>query len=635
MDNSEMLRELVDLIETDAVSGNERAVAGKLRLALEAMGFRVSMDDAGASFGGNCGNLFAYRDGELPGALLFCAHMDRVPNGCGIKPSVRDGVLYSDGTTILAADDLSGVCSILSGLRILLSDDTPALPRLEVLFTVGEETELWGAKAFDLSQSRAEFCFVFDSAGHVGRFITAAPGICFITGRIRGRSAHAGIAPETGIDAAAALCRMLGTAKTGRLSPSATSNFPYLTTLEPPLNAVCSYAEFRGEARSRDRGELQRYLDDFRAHCEEIAAACGAELDLTMEMSNEAFSIPDDDPILSLCRAACAETDLPFLPEAAGGAMDANVLNARGLKSVGVATGYFDNHSTGEHLILAEFYKAAQLAAALVRAYIKSRSMQIGSSNDSAAVKAQYAVPKGLDTRLTFHEKYSTNRQGYGEWLVSHYDIRDGMTVLEVGCGTGSLWLGHDGIVSKCGKLILTDLSEGMLATAKENLGKRGNIEYRKADIQDLPFPDGSFDAVIANSMLYHVPDLEKGLREVRRVLKKGGVFYCATYGEHNFTDTLAEWFRLGGEDFRPNHNFTMQNGKEILGRFFEKITAVFYEDSLHVTEAEDLETYLRSLASFKAVIDLSVQKIRDILKAHAANGAIDLPKEYGMFLCR
>ena len=261
--------------------------------------------------------------------------------------------------------------------------------------------------------------------------------------------------------------------------------------------------------------------------------------------------------------------------------------------------------------------------------------MNIGSSNDSEAVKAQYATSKGLDIRIGFHDKYSTNKQGYGPWLVSNYDIRKGMNVLEIGCGTGTLWVGNDETVAKCGRLVLTDLSEGMLEKAKGNLGEKDNIEYRKEDIQDLSFDDDTFDVVIANAMLYHVPDLKKALSEVRRVLKNGGVFYCATLGENNFTDKLAEWFRLGGEEFNPNHNFTMQNGAEKLHTAFEDVTPVFYEDSLHITETEDLVTYLGSLASFKSVLDLPEQKIRDILAEHEINGAIDLPKDYGMFICR
>ena len=140
---------------------------------------------------------------------------------------------------------------------------------------------------------------------------------------------------------------------------------------------------------------------------------------------------------------------------------------------------------------------------------------------------------------------------------------------------------------------------------------------------------------MIANAMLYHVPDLSKGLSEVRRVLKNGGVFYCATLGENNFVEKLAEWFRLGGEEFNPNHNFTMQNGAEKLYAVFDDVTPLFYNDSFHITEIDDLMTYLRSLASFKAVLDLPEQKIRDILEKHAVSGAIDLPKDYGMFICR
>ena len=261
--------------------------------------------------------------------------------------------------------------------------------------------------------------------------------------------------------------------------------------------------------------------------------------------------------------------------------------------------------------------------------------MKIGSSNDSEAVKEQYSTSKRLDIRIAFHDKYSTNKQGYGSWVVSNYDIRKGMSVLEVGCGTGTLWLGSDDLVERCGKLVLTDLSEGMLKKAKENLGKKPNVEYQIEDIQNLSFDDDTFDVVIANAMLYHIPDLKKGISEVRRVLKNGGVFYCATLGENNFVEKLAEWFRSGGEEFNPNHNFTMQNGVEKLHAVFDDVTPLFYNDSLHITEIEDLVSYLRSLASFKAVLDLPEQKIRDILAEHAVNGAIDLPKDYGMFICK
>ena len=131
------------------------------------------------------------------------------------------------------------------------------------------------------------------------------------------------------------------------------------------------------------------------------------------------------------------------------------------------------------------------------------------------------------------------------------------------------------------------------------------------------------------------MPDLAKGIREVRRVLKEKGVFYCSTFGEHNFTEFLAEWFRLGGESFRPNHNFTMENGAQILRECFTEAEALFYEDSFHITDPEDLVGYLKSLASFKAVLDLPEEKIRRILQEHVKDGAIDLPKEYGMFICR
>ena len=261
--------------------------------------------------------------------------------------------------------------------------------------------------------------------------------------------------------------------------------------------------------------------------------------------------------------------------------------------------------------------------------------MQIGSSNNTEAVKQQYKTSEGLDIRISFHDKYSTNKQGYGNWLISNYEIHEGMKVLEVGCGTGSLWIGHDDILDQLEKLILTDLSDGMLEKARMNLGERNNIDYQIADIQELPFDDNCFDIVIANSMLYHVPDIEKGIREVRRVLKDDGVFYCATMGENNFVEQLAEWFKLNGECFHPNHNFTMQNGERMLKTAFTDIEARIYEDSLHITDIDDLVVYLSSLSSLKALNEMPYDKLKRIISDHTLNDAVDLPKEYGMFIAK
>ena len=261
--------------------------------------------------------------------------------------------------------------------------------------------------------------------------------------------------------------------------------------------------------------------------------------------------------------------------------------------------------------------------------------MQIGSSNNTEAVKEQYKTSNGLDTRISFHDKYSTNKLGYGNWIVSNYHISAGMKVLELGCGTGSLWIGRNELISQFGKLVLTDFSEGMLETARKNLGEKDQIEYRVADIQDLPFEDNTFDMVIANSMLYHVPDINKGISEVRRVLKDDGTFYCATLGENNFVEQLAEWFKLNGENFNPNHNFTMQNGAQKLKTAFSEIEARIYKDSLHITDIDDLLSYLTSLASLKALNDVPVERLKEIIAEYAVNGVVDLPKEYGMFIAR
>ena len=255
--------------------------------------------------------------------------------------------------------------------------------------------------------------------------------------------------------------------------------------------------------------------------------------------------------------------------------------------------------------------------------------------NNQKNVKEQYASANNLNTRISIHQKYSTNKMGFGDWIFSNYKITKGMKVLELGCGTGDMWKGHEDLMKVCSKLVLSDFSEGMLENAKTNLGDNSNVEYRVIDIQDIPFDDETFDVVIANMMLYHVPDMVRGLTEVCRVLKKGGAFYCATFGEHGIIEYLSKILGTYGVEDNVNKNFTLQNGEKILASFLSDVQRINYEDSLAVTELDDLIEYIYSLSSMTSLSTVPKTEIHNIIAKQMVNGVLTVPKEYGMFCCR
>ena len=250
--------------------------------------------------------------------------------------------------------------------------------------------------------------------------------------------------------------------------------------------------------------------------------------------------------------------------------------------------------------------------------------------NETEKVKTQYSKADGLNTRISIHEKYSTNKMGLSNWYFTVYQIKEGMKVLELGCGTGVMWSAHRDVIGKCSELVLSDFSEGMVETTKANVGTLPNVTYRVIDIQDIPYSDGNFDVVIANYMLYHVPDIKKALSEVHRVLKAGGTFYAGTTGEHGAMETIASW--LGYDGIYVN-TFSLDNGRKQLEEFFSKVDIMRYVDSLEITDLDDLMEYIYSGITFRNVVTLSEEEVRRILEAHMENGVLKLPKEPGTFV--
>jgi tripeptide aminopeptidase len=364
MEDARMLEEFLELTRINANSRQEREMADTLIAKLTQIGCDVWEDDTGRKIGGNAGNLFAVLRGTAQGSILFSAHMDRVENGEGIH-AVSDGIqLTSRGDTILGADDIAGVVAILSGLRALKASAI-AFPRVEVLFSVGEEAGLLGSKHFDAGRLQSKFGYVLDCSGSFGKIINEAPNLSKISIRVEGRTAHAGNEPEEGIDASKAGALILSQLRTGRLDFESTANFPIFRTASTCENIVCDLAHIQGECRSHSEKKMQSYLMDLKELCQRVASLTGAKVDIQVEETFHSFAVDEHEPCVQMIQNVYSKMGLECAVRRGGGGMDANHLNKAGIVCVGVAVGYRDNHTQRETLNLEDFYRAGQLVRLL------------------------------------------------------------------------------------------------------------------------------------------------------------------------------------------------------------------------------------------------------------------------------
>ena len=247
----------------------------------------------------------------------------------------------------------------------------------------------------------------------------------------------------------------------------------------------------------------------------------------------------------------------------------------------------------------------------------------------------QYEKQDNLDIRVKLHKKYSKNKLGFNNWIFSNYQITDEINVLELGCGTGELWKSNLDSIDKMKQLVITDFSSDMVETTRAVIGNRDNVNYEIMDIQNVSFEKETFDIVIANMLLHHVNDIPKALSEVNRVLKNGGIFYCATFGENGVVDYLASLFKDEVVQDLENKTFTLQNGKAYLNRYFDTVEKLIYDDELQVTSIDDLVQYIQSLKGISEIGSLEEGIIRKRLEREFNNGVLIIPKEYGMFIAR
>ncbi|MFK5586444.1 MerR family transcriptional regulator [Lactobacillus delbrueckii] len=260
-------------------------------------------------------------------------------------------------------------------------------------------------------------------------------------------------------------------------------------------------------------------------------------------------------------------------------------------------------------------------------------------STMTQSLKTQYQNATNISARIRLHRDYSMNKEGWFPWLFRQLDLTPGLKILEIGCGNGELWAtSHDRLPEDC-QVILTDISEGMLADTKKKIGEDSRFSYDRCDAAHLPFADEEFDLVVANHMLFYCDDIPQVLNEVRRVLKKGGHFCASTYSKrhmHEITDLVQEFnSQIVLSSVNLYDRFGLDNGEEILAPFFAQVTCQRYEDAIELGEAEPVISYILSCHGNQNALLLDrYQEFKQFVEDEVAGG-FHITKDAGTFICR
>lgn len=212
----------------------------------------------------------------------------------------------------------------------------------------------------------------------------------------------------------------------------------------------------------------------------------------------------------------------------------------------------------------------------------------------------QYKTPKNLNARVSLHQRFRTNPYPWHRWVFDQMRPVPSAKIADIGCGPAYLWAENLERIPAGWSLQLLDLSFGMVASARESLTHREFL-YSVADVQRLPLAANEFDAVVANHMLFHIPDLQLGLAEIRRILKLGGKFYASANGFQNLIEIwqwVAEALPSRNDIMKSRESvlgFSLENGEEQLLRHFSSVKLHRYPDSLEINEGQPLIDFVGS----------------------------------------
>ena len=386
-DRDFLIEEFKRLAGFDSESFNEKRISEYLIERLKELGLKVATDNAEEELlredynrTDTASNIYAYLKGNIKGTpKLFCAHMDTVSPGRGKQVIQKKDRLVSAKDTVLGADDISGIISILWSLNEIKAKDFKH-PDIEVLFTVAEEPYCSGSRFIDYSMLQSKTGYVFDLSGEAGRIAVAAPSIISIDVTVEGKASHAGFAPEKGINALNAAANALAEIKTGRTEEELTVNFGLIRGGEGK-NIVPESIYIGGEIRSSDHEKALIEAEKAGKVFKTIADELGAKAEFKVTEHIRAYRLGLNSPTVSrfyralLKTGYCEKIGYSPIPGDAAlekicvdtfGGSDANRLNENGIETAVVACGMENCHTTEEFARISDIERSARIALAMM-----------------------------------------------------------------------------------------------------------------------------------------------------------------------------------------------------------------------------------------------------------------------------
>ena len=255
------------------------------------------------------------------------------------------------------------------------------------------------------------------------------------------------------------------------------------------------------------------------------------------------------------------------------------------------------------------------------------------------SLSMQYKNATNISARIRLHRDYSVNQEGWFPWLFSNLHLKPGMKILELGAGNGALWSQNIAKVSKNVTIVLSDISEGILADARKAIGDHPQFQYSVFNAQKIPFADNTFDLVIANHMLFYCDDIPKALQEVQRVLKPGATFTCSTYSKrhmHEITDLVQNYnANIVLSSTKLYERFGLDNGRQILKPYFKDISCHKYQDAIELSDSMPIISYILSCHGNQNSILLDhYQDFKQYVEKQVKDG-FHITKDAGFFSCK